>query len=443
MTTTEVRQLLLKIVAGLCVAIFILIPFHAFLTIWAADTFGHYTAWRLWKEVLLAIAAILVWITLLADKPLRQTFVSDWLMRLIGIYAALVLALGYIAYLAGGVTRTALADGVVLDLRFLLFFVVTWVLTRKNSVLYMNWRKLLVGPALVVIGFGLLQRFVLPYDVLKHFGYGPATIDPYETIDQKQAYLRVQSTLRGANPLGAYLVVILSALATLVTRVKARWSKIAWAVIGLATLVVLFFTYSRSAWLGTMISVGMLTALGIRNRKHLWRMGILVVVSVVIVFAGVLIGLRNNDHVQNTFFHTDEHSRSSTSSNYGHFQALKDGLDDMVQQPLGGGTGTAGPASAHNTGKPARIAENYFVQIGQETGFIGLGLFLAINSLVAIRLWRREYDSLSRILLSSLVGISVICLLSHAWTDDTLAYIWWGFAGVAIARLKERRGTTD
>jgi len=443
MTTTEVRQLLLKIVAGLCIAILVLLPFHAFLTIWAADTFGHYTAWRLWKEVLLAVAAILVWIILLMDKSLRQIFASDWLMRLIGIYAALVLATGYIAYLAGAVTRTALADGILLDLRFFLFFVVTWVLTKKDSVLYMNWRKLLVGPALVVIAFGLLQRFALPYDVLKHVGYGPNTIDPYETIDQKQAYIRVQSTMRGANPLGAYLVVIVTALATLVTRVKARWGKIAWAATGLVTLVVLFFTYSRSAWLATMISVGILIALGIRHRKYLWRFGMLVVAAGLIAFGGTLFALRNNDHVQNIFFHTDEHSRSSSSSNYGHSQALKDGLNDMVNQPFGGGTGSAGPASTHNTGKPARIAENYFVQIGQETGFIGLGLFLVINVIVAVRLWRREYDSLSRILLSSLIGISVICLLSHAWTDDTLAYIWWGFAGVAIARLKERRGTTD
>jgi hypothetical protein len=30
-------------------------------------------------------------------------------------------------------------------------------------------------------------------------------------------------------------------------------------------------------------------------------------------------------------------------------------------------------------------------------------------------------------------------LFAHVWTDDTLAYVWWGFAGVAIARVKERK----
>jgi hypothetical protein len=35
-------------------------------------------------------------------------------------------------------------------------------------------------------------------------------------------------------------------------------------------------------------------------------------------------------------------------------------------------------------------------------------------------------------LLASLIGISFVNLLSHAWADDTLAYLWWGLAGIAI-----------
>jgi hypothetical protein len=442
MTIATFQQHLLKIVAALCIAIIVLLPFHALLTIWVAGTFGHYTAWRLWKELLLVLAAVSMWIIVRFDKKLRQTFSEDWLMRLIGLYAVLVLLSGAIAYATGGVTRTAFADGVLLDLRFLLFFVVTWLLTKKNSVLYMNWRKLLITPALVVVAFGLLQRFALPYDFLKHFGYGPQTISPYETIDHKTAYIRVQSTLRGANPLGAYLAVVLAAIATLVTRVKTRFHKATWFLVGCLTVVVLFFTYSRSAWLGAIIAVGLLTALGLRHRTYLWRVSLAVAVLGLLVFAGVAVALRNNDHFQNTFFHTDEHSTSSKSSNTGHVVALKNGISDMVHHPLGSGTGTAGPASVHND-KPARIAENYFIQIGQETGFVGLGLFIAINCIVAIRLWRRDYESMARVLLTTLIGISVVCLFSHAWTDDTLAYIWWGFAGVALARLKERRVSSE
>jgi hypothetical protein len=26
-------------------------------------------------------------------------------------------------------------------------------------------------------------------------------------------------------------------------------------------------------------------------------------------------------------------------------------------------------------------------------------------------------------------------MLSHAWADDTISLLWWGLAGVAVARL--------
>jgi hypothetical protein len=437
MTTSKLQQHLLQIITGLCIAIFLLVPFHATFTVLLADNFGHYTAWRLWKEYLLVLATVLGGIVLLLDGELRRNFRKAWLLRLIGCYALVVLLAAAIAYQRQAVTRTAVLDGIILDLRFLLFFTVTWVLTKKTSVLYMNWRKLLLAPALVVVVFGVMQRFLLPIDFLRHFGYGPATINPFETVDQKRAYVRLQSTLRGANPLGAYLVVILTAMATLVTRVKIRWHKGLWLAIGLLSLLVLFFTYSRSALLGAIISVGILVALGLRHRPHLWRLSAVVVTACALIIAAAFIVLKDNDRFQNTFFHTDEHSASSESSNSGHLQALRYGLRDIVHHPFGSGTGTAGPASAHNDGK-VRIAEDYFVQIGQETGLLGLGLFVAISVAVGAALARRERDSLARVLLASLVGISVIGLFSHVWTDDTLCYIWWGFAGVAIARLRER-----
>lgn len=441
MTISQARQLAVRILAGLCIAILLIVPFHAFLTVWMSSNFGHYTTLRLWKEVLLGLATVIAASLLLGNKELRTKFAGDNLFRLIGLYALLVLLSGVLAYAFHRVSVVGAADGALLDLRFLLFFVVTWVLTKHSSIIFMNWRKILVGPALLVVAFGLLQKFIWPFDFLKHFGYGPHTIDPYETVDQKHAYIRLQSTLRGANPLGAYLVVVLTAMATLVTRVKARvrdhwW--LLWVAVGLTTLVVLFYTYSRSGWAAAVLSVAILTALGMRNRRYLWRPAAIFVAVVVLAGAGTLFALRDNDRVQNIFFHTDEHSTSSESSNYGHLAALKDSARDILHQPFGGGTGTAGPASVHNELGPTRIAENYYLQIAQETGIIGLALFVAILVIVALRLWRREYDSLARVLLASLIGISIIGLLSHVWTDDTLAYIWWGFAGVAIARLKPK-----
>ncbi|MGH8466822.1 MAG: O-antigen ligase family protein, partial [Pseudomonas sp.] len=154
-------------------------------------------------------------------------------------------------------------------------------------------------------------------------------------------------------------------------------------------------------------------------------------VAAVLAF-GLLAVFRDNDRVENIIFHTDENSLSATSSNEQRASAIQDGLADLANEPFGRGPGTAGPASAHNS-QPARIAENYYLQIGQETGWLGLGLFVAIVWMVGRRLWHRRSDPLARALFVSLIGLSFISLVQHAWTDDTLAILWWGLAGVAMA----------
>src|SRR4051794_9735336 len=57
--------------------ILVLIPFHAFLTVWLASWLGHYTALRLWKEVLLLILLIKCLYLLAIDKNLRQNFLKS------------------------------------------------------------------------------------------------------------------------------------------------------------------------------------------------------------------------------------------------------------------------------------------------------------------------------------------------------------------------------
>ena len=73
------------------------------------------------------------------------------------------------------------------------------------------------------------------------------------------------------------------------------------------------------------------------------------------------------------------------------------------------------------------------MQIAQEVGIVGLALFVAISYLVAKALWDNRKDDLAKALLASAIGLTFVNLVSHAWADDTLAYIWWGVAGIALA----------
>lgn len=419
----------LSVLCGAVALIVVLMPFHAFVAVWLSSNAGHYTLIRLWKEFLLAglvlAAAGLCW----RDKKLFQQLAKTKLVWAIAAYSAVQVLWGLTSLLRHQVTAKALGYAWIVNLRFLVFFLAVFIIAKSTPRLKKAWPALVFWPAVIVAIIAMLQYLVLPYDFLKHFGYGKATIYPYETINHDINYLRAMSTLRGANPLGAYLVVVLSLLlAKVVNRQGKLWQQVALGVTGLLALA---FSFSRSAWIGLALSVGFLIYISAKTTRAK-QVLVKAALALVVVLAGLVLILRHDTTFQNAIFHTSEHSKISVSSNKGHESALKSGLRDLLREPLGRGPGTAGPASVYNKPHHARIAENYYIQVGQEVGWLGVALFLTINYLIAKELWQRRSSSLALGLLAALIGLAFVNLLSHAWTDDTLAYLWWGLAGVAL-----------
>jgi hypothetical protein len=419
------------------IAILVLLPFHALLTTWAGSNLGHLDAWRIWKEIIIfALVPVSLWLAY-KTPTIRTWLRNGWLPRLLFVYLLLHLALGVWALVANNVNSSALIYGLFANLRFLGFFAICLVIANRHPSLQKYWWKILLLPAVVVVLFGLIQPF-LPIDFLRHFGYSPNTIPAFQSIDQKLDYQRIQSTLRGANSLGAYLILIVTALMAYGSR--RRWLKYGFIT---ASLVVLFFSYSRSAWLGAIAAVGFYLILQHRRwwSKRIWL--IAVIMTGVLTLSGLLLYThRHNDRLENTLFHTDETSESLKSSNASRLSALKGGVTDLFIEPFGRGPGTAGPASTRNDNR-ARIAENYYLQIAQETGWLGLGLFLAINVMVGWSLWQNRREQINMVLLASLAGLSVVNLVSHAWADDTLGLLFWGLTGIALAPaiLNKKRKT--
>lgn len=433
MKAGKLAQILAYVIAG----ILVLLPFHALFTTWLGSNFGHLDLFRIWKELLLVpIGLGALWL-LYRDQAAQKWLKQTGLWWLIIGYIGLHLVLGAIALKQHRVNADALIYALLSNLRFVIFFVIFLTVARQSDWLRNHWKQVVLIPAGIVIAFGLLQHFVLPVDWLRHFGYGPKTIPAYQAVDQKLTYARIQSTLRGANPLGAYLVLIIAALVALVFGDKKRrkW----WIGAAALATVVLFFTYSRSAWIGALAAVAIVVWRSFRQ-ESVKRYLLMAATAVLVLGIGGIFVLRNNDKIQNTLFHTDEHSRSVDSSNFDRAAALKGGLSDIAHEPWGKGPGTAGPASVRNN-HPARIAENYYLQIGQEVGMLGLLLFVSINLLIAAALLRQT-DVLSLVLFSSLIGLTLVNMLSHAWGDDTLGLLWWGLAGIALAPGITRRSRT-
>jgi hypothetical protein len=413
-------------------------PFHAFLTVWLSSLVGHYTALRLWKELLLIVAGSGAIFLLLTDQKIRQNTLSRRIVWLILAYIALNIVWGIIGFFGGDLSAKALGYGLIVNTRFLIFFLIAWAVALRTDRLRNNWQKMVLWPAVIVVVFGILQFSVLPNDFLKHFGYSVSTIEPFETINSNSNYIRISSTLRGANPLGAYLIIPITFLAMLIMRGKRTWQNVTLLI---GALMALAFTFSRSAWIGTALALSTLGVMNLEGR-NIAKSNLLLLSLLLALIAGSAYALRSNSHFQNVVFHTEDRSVVKVSSNQNHWSATKNGVIDVVKHPLGFGPGSAGPASSYNNGK-GRIAENYFVQVGQELGWIGLVFFTVINIGVGYLLWLKRADPLALGLFASFIGITAVNMLMHAWADDTLAYVWWGLAGIAMApihvKVKKKR----
>jgi O-antigen ligase len=433
MKASSIKYGVLTLTLTLLTLVLALMPFHAFLTVWGSSLFGHYTALRLWKEVLLVVICLGGLYLLLFDRKVRLHTTKRKLTWLIIAYLLVQLIWAGFALQSDQVGLKAAAYGVLLNSRFLLFFLVAWIIAVRTPRLEARWPKLLLWPAVAVVIFGLLQVFVLPPDFLRHFGYNADTIKATATINSNTDFYRYFSTLRGPNPLGAYLLLPISALIVLLMRFPHSWNWIKGLLLT-ACLAMLVFSFSRSAWIGAVLSFLTIISLSI-SRDWLRRyrriaIGVSAGLLTIIVAASVLFS--SSSTFQNAIFHTEDKSTVAVSSNDARASALMSGYRDIVQDPLGDGPGTAGPASVYNDRDVSKISENYYLQIGQETGVIGVLLFLLITATIGYILWMRRAAPLSMTLLAALVGLIFVNLVSHAWTDDTLAYIWWGLAGIAI-----------
>lgn len=428
------RPRLDRIILLAVAAIFIILPFSTPLSIFLGSHLNHLDLFKVWKEIAMILVAALI---LLSGNYKRLAHIKEHgfkvLVWLILAYSGWTLLLGLLNLMAlDRINWEAFIYALIVNLRFLFFFLLCWLVAQGSTYLQDNWKKLLFIPAAIVVAFGLLQIFILPPDILEYIGYGRDTITAYQTVDQNSNYVRIQSTLRGPNPLGAYLIIIIPAL---LIGFRKRWWPQAALLAG--SLTVLFYSYSRSAWLGLATALGVLAYISIRSQRLRKNLTIAGLALVFILPAAIYTG-RDNQFIQKAVFHTDETSLSPQSSNEQRTSAIQRGVHDVVHEPFGRGPGSAGPSSLRND-QPGRIAENYYLQIGQELGWVGLALFLAINAVLVVLLWRRRNAPLVKILLASFAGITLINLLSHAWTDETLTLLWWGMSGIAVATFGSKQ----
>ena len=419
---TSVYAIILLIIFGGIVV-------HAPLTVWLGTVFPDYSPLiKSWKEILMIPAALLAGV-LVTRQGLWRELSRDWLFRLIVAYALLHIVLAII------LPQDTLAQlaGFAIDLRYMLFFGLVYVLIRLAP----QWRKQIVYVgaigAVIVVGFATLQLF-LPKDTLSYIGYSKQTIAPYLTVDENPDFIRYSSTLRGPNPLGAYAGIVLGMITALLVRRKLplQRKKVLWATgaITACSLVAVWINYSRSALVAAIVTV--LIVLGVTMLRRMSRRAWLAVGVVFVILAGSLAAAWESNFVSNVILHENPTTGAEVSSNDGHVESLIFGVGRLVAQPLGAGIGSTGSASLYDDDEGGVIIENQYLYIAHETGWLGLALFVAIFGLIMVRLWQARDDWLALGAFASGVGMALIGLLLPVWADDTVAIVWWALAATAL-----------
>jgi len=284
----------------------------------------------------------------------------------------------------------------------------------------------------VVVGFGLSQQYLLPKDVLKYIGYSKGTISPYLTVDNNEHYIRINSTMRGPNPLGAYVMIALSFVVGWVERARRTLSGRQWTLIGLSALSllsVLYASFSRSAWVAVLVAAAVYTLISLPRRAQLY----VVVGMTVLVLAGVasypIVSKSNFWHT--VIDHKDPNNPNGTDSNLGHATSLVNSLKDAASEPFGGGIGTTGSASL--VGDKPLIVEDQYLFVAHEAGWVGIALFVVLQTSVLTELYKRKSDWRAKALFASGLGLVFVGLTLPVFTDDPTAYIWWGLVGAALS----------
>ncbi len=379
-----------------------------------------------WKEILMLIAGAMALVLMYLHR--RYDILRDPIMKAIAIYGTLHLVL--LAWQPTGLA--SVLAGLAIDLRYVLYFGLVYIAMSLYPQHKKAFIKVGITGAVVVLGFALLQVFILPVDILKYIGYSVDTISPYLTVDQNHDFIRINSTLRGPNPLGAYagMVIALIVAAIMNRKIKKEHRPLV-LILVVGGLIALWSSYSRSALFATIVAIVIvLVATNAHQLAKKIALPIAVIGMVTVIISGVMVA-SNTDFVSNVLLHENPNGGSSINSNEDHISSLEDGVNRLIRQPLGAGIGSTGSASLYSDSP--LIIENQYLFTAHESGWLGLGIFMYIFVTLQKRLWEQRRDWLAVGIFASGIGLALIGLLLPVWVDDTVSIVWWGLAAVVVS----------
>jgi hypothetical protein len=399
-------------------------PFHVFLSQSVSLLTGDLNEWKVAKDVFLAILTILTVILVYGQRSANKLF--KLLTVLTIAYAALIM----IVWAAHPhIFRTSAVLGATYDLRLFCYTLVGFgavlLMPEVQAKLVL---KLIIIVSTIVATLGVIQYFLSP-NILTHLGYSVARgVRPNFFIDNNPEFPRIMSTIRDPNSLGDYLLVPVGLLTAYLLRARKHSRRILFAGLLVLHMVAVYLTFSRSAWIGAVIVIGLVIWWQYRHWfNHIVRRFWPIVIALVLIGGVLLYSQRNNSIIT----HQTKEQVGKLDSNQLHLFFIDQSLNGFEHEPFGHGPGTAGLASIHNPAG-SNLTENYYLQVAYETGVIGLVLFVGMQVLIYIKLWPQRHTYLGLVLLASFWAYVIINMVLQEWDNEAVAAQWWILAGLSL-----------
>lgn len=180
----------------------------------------------------------------------------------------------------------------------------------------------------------------------------------------------------------------------------------------------LFFTFSRSAWL---VSILLFLAVLINNKFNFFKREVKVMLPAIIL----IVALASTYHpiIQSRFSSTQRLEQQSVSQRLDQLEQAQNVIQRNIIIGTGLGNYTYTLQEKYST-LPAYAIQpvhNIFLLIISELGIVGLLIFLLI-----IRQTIKQYDSQHAVFVALFVGLLIVGLFDHyIWTLPSFVYLFW------------------
>ena len=408
------------IIYGLAVLI-LLMPFHAFFSVYLGSLGLNRTLVQSWKEILVLLLSFSWIIYQLAKR--RFAFKVD----AVNLLFISIIFLSVLVTLFVRPNSEAILFGIKTNLVALAVYFIAQTPNSAKSFLKKNLLWLVLIPGLIVSLMAAFQAFIISPSFLEKLGYSASTIDPRQIIDGSINFYRSFSTLGGPNQLGAYLLLPLAF--SLVYGVKQK----NWLVLISSVLILsgIALSFSRSAWIGAILTFCLAIFISVNRKQKIY---FLVAGLTVALLAGGIIAsqFNTNQRLQNVLLHGRVFENRIEGSDKGRIDSVANSAAEVIKNPFGHGLGSAGPAS-FKSDNPI-IPENWYLQIAYEIGVFGLLLYVFAFAALLGEMLRDRNNPLAASLFAATAGILTINIFLQAWGDSTLVLVTFALYGIYKSR---------